>query len=279
MKILILVALVSLVVASVPLRCGTVSDGISNQDIDVQASTSRIAASWPGFEDGKERNRILRYEWAVVSSSQAGKLLTAGECQLQSVVLGLPNVLGWTNAETSTSGSANVHLKNGETYYVVVRATTALGVQKYSNSDGVTVDTSVQEERLGHKRDKNKVTKDSTANINAQCPIDLDNACSAGQVSVRDFLEQFYGPAQFLADNSAVATFRILPFAGVSKVIDDDDDDDDRLSDGDVIGIAIGITSFFCFLVIGIILLTSLGTSAGGKFDTNVRRHENVEEF
>jgi hypothetical protein len=73
MKLLIFVALVSLALASTPLRCGTVNELGEDKalDIDIQASVNKISASWAGFEDGWEKNRALRYEWCIISSKLA----------------------------------------------------------------------------------------------------------------------------------------------------------------------------------------------------------------
>merc|ERR1711976_1035162 len=219
----------------------------------------------------------------LFSSSQA-KSLEAGTCRESAGFLGQPNVVGWTNVEKATTASTNVKLTEGETYYVVIRATTSFGKQRYANSDGVKIDSTFvepQEEVKRAPRQAEQQPKRDTVNSQEEdCPIDQERRCRAAQVSVREYLEEFYGPAQFLAENSAIVAFRgtvvAPPFIIAGQ--DDDDDDDDDLSDGEVIGIAIGICAFFCFLALILIFLASLGSS-GGKFDTNVRRHENVEEF
>jgi hypothetical protein len=234
------------------------------------------------------------------------------ECRTSAGFLGIPDVYGWVNADQATSATAkNLHLKNGETYYVVVRATTALGTQKYTNSDGIRIDTahvanqerSVPGTQTHSRQEKYIVFPQSTGTCgNSECPINEEWRCPAGdstdsheshpprsidgdsfyykRPSVREYLEQFYGKPQFLVENSAIAPFRLAPVVVDITDSDDDDsdDDDDDLSTGDVIGIAIGITAFFCFIVIGVILVSSLFGNSD-KFDTNVRRHDNVEEF
>jgi hypothetical protein len=298
------VALVSLALASAPLRCGTVNELGEDKtlDIDVQASLNKISASWAGFEDGWEKNRVLRYEWCIISSSVArSQQIQDRECRTSAGFLGHPDVYGWVNAERSTSASAsNLRLKNGETYYVVVRATTALGTQKYTNSDGIRVDTAHVAARQERSTGVNVKRSESIPSFpqstltcgTTECPINEEWRCPAGdeggvdsfyfkRPSVREYLEQFYGPPQFLVENSAIAPFRIGPVVvDITDKDNDDDgaDDEDDLSDGDVIGIAIGITAFFCFIVIGVILVASLFGN-NDKFDTNVRRHDNVEEF
>jgi len=288
MKIFLLVALLfSLTFATSVLHCGVVNDG-NNGDIDVQASTSKLSASWSGFEDGSERNRILRYEWCVISSVFASNSINERGCRVNSGFIGQPDVMGWTNAERTTSVSANLRLKNGETYYIVVRATTALGFQKYTNSDGVTIDINYVEHQTRKVTPRNTIEeRDQVTNVvsssipcdNSDCEINQNWKCNAAQVSVREYLEEFYGPAQFLVDNSAITIFR-LPIVAPGPVIKHHhhDDDDDDLSTGDVIGIAIGITAFFCILALIAIVLSTF-TGSGGKFDTTVRRNENVEEF
>jgi len=325
MKILLFVALISLAFASAPLRCGVVNELGEERgvDVDIQASTTKLAASWSGFEDGWEKNRILRYEWCIISSSLArSQEIQDRECRTTSGFLGLPDVYGWVNAERSSSGIANnLRLKNGETYYVVIRATTALGAQKYINSDGITIDTSLEAKKTRNNEERDvsdrKLQERYTTPpafaqspgtcATVECPINEEWRCPGSfevsdsnsasrsafdstlngdgfyykRPSVRAYLEQFYGPPQFLIENSALAPFRVAPIVPVvgNGVVDDDGaDDEDDLSDGDVIGIAIGITAFFCFITIGIILVASLFGS-GDKFDTNVRRHDNVEEF
>lgn len=54
----------------VPL-CGTILDGSSKGiDQSLQFSSVRtISAQWLDFEDNRERNRVLRYEWAVISQN------------------------------------------------------------------------------------------------------------------------------------------------------------------------------------------------------------------
>lgn len=287
MKILFLVALVSLAFAATPLHCGVVIDGSSSEDIDVQSSLSKISASWPGFEDGWEKNRVLRYEWAVISSSLASNAVKARECRENSGFVGLPDILPWTNAETKTSASASVRLTNGETYYVIVRVTTALGTQKYVNSDGVRVDNTLANVKTSSQsvRDvesRSNAERNVPVTLNEDCPIDQGWRCQAAQVSVREYLEQIYGPPQYAVAKSALAEFFGIPVVApivLTENNDDDDDDDDDLSTGDVIGIALGITAFFCLIAIAAILLSTLLSGSGSKFDTNVRRHENVEEF
>merc|ERR1712137_696612 len=280
MKIWLLLSMGLFVAVCSSLSCGVVNDGLK-LDVDIQPSTTKLSASWSGFEDGKERNRILRYEWAVVSSSYASGL-EAGTCRENAGFLGHPNVVGWTNVEKATSASANVKLADGETYFVVIRATTAFGYQRYANSDGVTIDSSFveQQEEVREKRAAPAATRNHEQPANTrscsqtdECAIDQERRCRAGQVSVREYLEEFYGPAQFLAENSAIVAFRGAVVAPAFVVAGEDD-----LRTGEVIGIAIGICAFFCFLALILIFLTSLGSS-GSKFDTNVRRHENVEEF
>lgn len=75
MKVYFAVAVLFLVAAASALeqpRCGLVFDGaVRGVDVDVQGSTARVFASWTGFEDGSERQRVLRYEWAVISENLA----------------------------------------------------------------------------------------------------------------------------------------------------------------------------------------------------------------
>lgn len=65
---LLLVAVAALASAS-SAPCGVVFDGAHKGDIDLQRATDSIAAHWFDFEDSLERNRVLRYEWAVISEA------------------------------------------------------------------------------------------------------------------------------------------------------------------------------------------------------------------
>ena len=79
--------------------------------------------------------------------------IQARECRTSAGFLGLPDVYGWVNADRASSAVANnLRLKNGETYFVVIRATTALGTQKYINSDGITIDTSLETKNRNEER-------------------------------------------------------------------------------------------------------------------------------
>ena len=76
MKVLaVLFLFVVLALADQSLRCGQVFDGLS-ADIDSVESSQKFKASWSGFEDGKEKNRIVRYEWAIISSDQITDAVT-----------------------------------------------------------------------------------------------------------------------------------------------------------------------------------------------------------
>ncbi|MBI2571446.1 MAG: hypothetical protein HYV63_30935 [Candidatus Schekmanbacteria bacterium] len=101
---------------------GAVDDG-AGADVDYQLSTTTIAASWSGFNDGG--SGIASYEWAIGTTS------------------GGTEVQGWTSAGLSTSASnAGLTLAHATTYFVSVRATDAVGNSGApATSDGVTVDT------------------------------------------------------------------------------------------------------------------------------------------
>merc|ERR1711934_122513 len=251
---------------------GFVRDGISS-DIDVQSSTSAIKASWSGFTGEK----ILRYEWAVVSSKLAPESFSGNSCREMQGFRGHPDIFGWQNAGTSTSASATASLVDGEKYFIVVRATNALGQQFYSNSNGFIVDASFVEEteKIQVQTSQVEQPKQVKSFIFAQeeCPINQLWKCNAGQVSVREKLKEYYGPPLF----GIIAGF----VAPVSTVVEDDDDDDDGgfiISGGGAFGIAVAITAFFCLLVLGIMFISAFGKE-GGEFKTNVRRHEHVDEF
>mmetsp|Transcript_62665 Transcript_62665/g.116548 ORF Transcript_62665/g.116548 Transcript_62665/m.116548 type:complete len:303 (+) Transcript_62665:168-1076(+) len=302
MKVYFAVAVLFLVAAASALeqpRCGLVFDGaVRGVDVDVQGSTARVFASWTGFEDGSERQRVLRYEWAVISENLATEAVLDGQCRLEQGFRGHPDVLGWINVESAEQASATVGLSRGATYYTVVRATTSFGVQKYMNSDGFTV---AEVEETLQQREENveeaKLTERGPGayaqpNViyNNDCPIDQRLRKESAGVSVGEFLDSIYGPAEFsrTAQTNIIFTAAVAPLVGQAQGgvadqgdIDDDDGDDDDdvdIGTGSVIGIAIGITFFCCLLVIGIIILTS-SASKSDKFGVNVRRNENQEDF
>ena len=198
---------------------------------------------------------------------------------------------GWQNIGTATVAVANnINLVSGKKYFTVVRATTALGEQRYANSDGFIAQSNIEENNLNTRSLENqnkKVTRDEIPSEDSLCSIDQEWACTAAKVSVRERLDAVYGPAsgQFLPFNLASATaFVLIPLGDLGTEIEpenNDDDDDDgsaSLNVGTIIGIGIGITAFFCLLTIGAIIIASF-TGKGGAFQGNVRPHQNIEEF
>ena len=290
MKVLCLIVLfVAVATASNLIRCGQVIDGLST-DVDTLQVNSRVQASWSGFEDGKERNRIIRYEWAIISSNIATSSVLERECRITSGIRGLPDVYGWQNVGTATVAIANnVNLVAGEKYYIIVRATTALGEQRYTNSDGF-IAQAKSEDNLNKRSLENekKVTRDETTSSGGDsvCSIDQAWACAAAQVSIRERLDAVYGPAsgQFLPFNLASATaFVVIPLGELGTEDDPESNNGGggggaSLNVGTIIGIGIGITAFFCLLTIGAIIIASF-TGKGGLGGDNVRPHQNIEEF
>ena len=284
MKVLaVLFLFVALACANQALRCGQVFDGL-NSDVD-EFSGLKFKASWADFEDGKERNRIVRYEWAIISSDQITEdSVAARECRLTAGFRGLP-VYGWQNVGTATVAVGTPSLQAGKTYYTIVRATTALGQQRYINSDGFTF----TDAKLNTRSTENtkKVTRDeSTGGDSSECSIDQAWACTAAKVSIRERLDAIYGPAsgQFLPFNLASATaFVVIPLGELGTEDDPESNngggnDSASLNVGTIIGIGIGITAFFCLLTIGAIIIASF-TGKGGLGGDNVRPHQNIEEF
>jgi hypothetical protein len=96
---------------------GTVNDG-PGADIDFQLSTTTIQANWSGFADPE--SGITGYQWAIGTS--------AGGTQVQ----------GFTPVALATSASnGSLSLANGQTYFVTVRASNAVGLTAEASSDGV----------------------------------------------------------------------------------------------------------------------------------------------
>lgn len=256
---------------------GIVRDGIST-DVDVQSSTSSVKASWSGFTGEK----ILRYEWAIVSSSLVPSTFGSNQCRNYQAFKGYPDVFGWQNAGTATSASATTRLVDGQKYFIIVRATNAIGQQFYSNSNGFTVDSFFTEQKevkiLTQNSRNTEETEKRCLNCNIQvreeCPIDQAWKCQAATVSVRQYLDEFYGPPRF-----GVRTGFTAPV--VVEVEDDDgngDDDDTNIQGAGAFGIGAAICLFFLLLAIGIMLISAFG-SQSDEFKTNVRRHDNAEEF
>jgi len=284
MKVLaVLFLLLALALADQALRCGQVFDGL-NLDVD-EFSATKFKASWVGFEDGKEKNRVVRYEWAIISSDQITEAVTARDCRIAAGFRGLP-VYGWQNVGTATVAVGTPSLQTGKTYYTIVRATTALGQQKYMNSDGFTVTEPKAELKKKSTENSKKVTRDEPSEESAECPIDQAWACAAAQVSIRERLDAVYGPAsgQFLPFNLASATaFVVIPLGDLGTEDEPENHNGGghhgaSLNVGTIIGIGIGITAFFCLLTIGAIIIASF-TGKGLAGDGNVRQHQNIEEF
>jgi len=308
-KFLIFTIVVVGVVSSIdnaPL-CGVIRDGDADVDLDVQFHDNKISASWAGFEDGKERNRVLKYEWAIVSESMMTAEMKENNCRDFSGLIGRPDVMGWTLTD-KTRVSANIELVRGNTYFVLVRATTALGKQTYSNSDGIFVSYDLpaapktaekferSDEGIHSLMQRNHVA------IEGDCPIDQANRCADNQVSVNEYLTAIYGPADFAKPTakagqvalggSSTAVFAIPPpgFAVYASDVrqpkkNNDDDDDDHieseLGPGGAIGIAIAIVGTVFFLFAIFVLVASFFGSKENRdnFKTNIRRSEATEEF
>ena len=206
-------------------------------------------------------------------------MLAAKSCRVSQEFRGHPDVYGWQNAGVSSSASATVRLAEGQKYFVVVRATNGLGQQFYANSNGFIVDSTFVEEReeIQPRESHTKSSEGSAARsvifAQAECSINQAWKCNAGQVSVREKLEEFYGPPRF----GVIAGFAAAPVV-VGDDDDDSDDDDDAIGGGGAFGIAVAITAFFCILVLGVMFIAAFGKE-GGEFQTNVRRHDNVDEF
>ncbi len=114
----------AIVVDGTPPLAGTVSDGWTGADLDVQLSRTTIAAHWTGFND--PQSGIVGYEWAIGTTSGGQEILAfAG--------------VG-TRTQASTSAiDLMLALSTGAPYYVTVRATNGTSQTVTATSDGVTV--------------------------------------------------------------------------------------------------------------------------------------------
>jgi len=215
--------------------------------------------------------------WAIVSGSLAYNDINDKDCNSLSGIRGYPDIYGWKNVGISTSANAQAKVVDGDEYFIVVRATNSEGKQFYANTNKFTAVTSkpleINTRNIDVEQKLETSPKIERAIAQSDCPIDQAWRCNAAKVSVREYLAQFYGPPNY----GVPAAF--VPAA----VADDDDDDDDDdggapFGVGIVILIAIAITLFFYILALAAMLLAGFGKE-GGEFKTNVRRHENAEEF
>ncbi len=107
-----------------PPVAGTVLDGWSGADLDVQLSTTTLAAHWSGFSDAQ--SGIAGYAWALGT--------TPGGEQVRAF-----SAVGLQTAASTSAVDALLSLSPGTTYYVSVRATNGAGLTSTASSDGVQV--------------------------------------------------------------------------------------------------------------------------------------------
>merc|ERR1711862_1038611 len=229
--------------------------GSVSSQVNYKTSVPSLEVSWSGFAN---EERVIRYDLAVITEDSAPRGFSTFGCRDEAGFAGVPNVYGWKNTGSATSTSVVAPLSVGPRYMIVIRAAHASGAFTYANSFPF-----VLEEK--EVRFENEIA--------LTCPIDMANACHAGTISVRERLEEFYGPPRY----GVVAGF--IPGAGDN--IDDDDDDDDfsNVSAGWVIPIAVLITAVCCIAALGFVIVGGAAGKDGGEFKTNVRRHVNEEEF
>eukprot|EP00276_Gloeochaete_wittrockiana_P013783 CAMPEP_0184331460 /NCGR_PEP_ID=MMETSP1089-20130417/790_1 /TAXON_ID=38269 ORGANISM="Gloeochaete wittrockiana, Strain SAG46.84" /NCGR_SAMPLE_ID=MMETSP1089 /ASSEMBLY_ACC=CAM_ASM_000445 /LENGTH=322 /DNA_ID=CAMNT_0026654389 /DNA_START=22 /DNA_END=990 /DNA_ORIENTATION=- len=286
--------------------CGAVFDGArEGADLQVQGENDKIEAHWSGFENGMEKHRILRYEWAIVSSKQLkSSSLEENVCRSVAGFVGKPDVYGWANVERNTKVSASVPLTVGETYFVVLRATNSFGKLIFANSNGVTIEAqksslfarstsevksaSSSEERsdkrdIIHPRQALPFTSNGLVfDFNLNCPIDAANRCEQSKVKVGDYLTKIYGPADFtspaekpgtlaVAGGSSDVIFKVVPEVK-EKVRTDKSPgnvDNHKLNTGAAIGLAIGVVCFFFVLFAFVVVAAGVVSRAkDGKFGT-----------
>jgi len=182
-------------------------------------------------------------------------------------------------------------------YFIVLRITYSNGFQQYANSNGITI---TEPELPSPILKRNKFTRsadlipsefyypgealffaDGAIFVGANNPIDQENRFVAGLVSVGERLTQIYGPPQFTQDERANTIFTTLPQSTVGagygvdfqpfptpfprRLVADDDDDGNHLDDGAIIGIAIGVTAFFCIMVMCVIVIAFIVTGLRRK--------------
>jgi len=271
--------------------CGSVFDGSGTGiDAEFQNFNTSIQANWDGFESGTEKP--LRYEWAVISELQASIMEGKENCRLLPGFRGIPDTFGWRSVGTQEIASTKVNLKTGNKYFIVLRITYSNG-QLYANSNGITIS---EAETPSQPLKRNKYTRSadeipSTFEypgeplifpnggifVGANNPIDQANRYAAGLVSVGERLTNIYGPAQFAQDERANTIFTTLPQSHVGlgygvnfqpfptpfprHLILDDDDDGSHLNNGAIIGIALGITAFFCIMIMCVIVIAFILTA------------------
>lgn len=283
MKLLLLgqlLALLALCVASEP--CGMVLDGARAEDAEVQASTSSIAATWSSFEDGMERNRVLRYEWAVISEKIITQDIKDGACREHTGFIGAPDVRDWEAVGTRTQASASgLKLREGVSYFVVVRATKALGKQVYANTDGVVIDPSYVEQAEARPRRSSRSVEEAQqaqqVSFTGECAIDAENRCRASAKTVGQFLEEVYGPAEFNRRSQSINLFRTLP----PELIESESSEESEGTGvhwGIFVGVALGALALCILLVLVLALVTGI-SSKSNKFRTNINRNDNMDEF
>jgi len=282
LKLFLLVAL-SAFVFTADFQCGRIYDGnTKGVDSDYQSFNTSIGANWEGFGDLK--NKAIHYEWSVISESQASQIRD-GNCRTQSGFRGTPDTLGWRSVGRSESGESFANLKTGNKYYVVLRITTITGTHYYANSNGITI----VESKSSSSLKRTKFTR-TTATYSGEPvffpngavfvgwdnPIDQANRENAAKVSVAEKLNKIYGLPQYAQDELANVIFTTVPTStagrgyGVNfnpfptpfpkRLIMDDDDDGSHLNDGAIIGIAIGVTAFFCIMVMCVIVIAFIVT-------------------
>jgi len=290
LKLFLLVALSAFVFAGELRQCGSVFDGgVAGSDAEFQSFNTSIQANWVGFE--KDNERPLRYEWAVVSEAQGSKFDGIENCRLFPGFRGIPDTLSW-KAVSGSSASSKLSLKNGNKYFVILRITYSNGIQLYANSNGVNI---VESETPAPILKRNKFTRSAdlipalleypgeplffpngAIFVGSNNPIDQDNRYAAGKVSVAERLNAIYGLPQYAQDERVNVIFTTLPESTVGvgygvnfqpfptpfprRLVHDDDDDGDHVDTGAVIGIAIGITAFFCIMVMCVIVIAFIVT-------------------
>jgi len=271
------------------IKCGKVFDGLTNGaiDMDVQTSTSTIAANWVGFG-----NEVLFFEWAIVSDSYRIPLtssMTSEGCYEDLRII-RPDVMQWEKLEKHSSSAikSNLSLSEGRKYFVLLRVTYRTGLQLIAISNGVTVITPLDDDQLFdtsssgevhskmeirnldgkrieiHNRNKRNFIQTSTATVttsenciasdfSSTCPIDNANRCRQDtHKRVSDYLNQIYGKAVFPQITEQPTIILVEHF-------DDDDDGDYYWILAPIIGFIFGLFLLALCLVCIVFVCCNMG--------------------
>jgi len=270
----VFVVLLGLAFATEDLKCPRVYDGLTNGhfDLSTQFSSNSMSANWVGLSS----DEVLTYDCAIISESSLRA--RDSSCRAVQGFPGIPDIKNWVNVRKENSVTfTNLKLTPENKYVVVLRTTLKNGAHVYSNSDGILVlpqELSLEGSGKQRSEEPERVRNVQTRAVSdgELCPIDEANRCRAGQVSVQDFLNEFYGPPRFPADD-----FFLFGIAAAAAGDDDDDDDDDN-SGGIIGGVVGGVLLLCCLCLLLLALLSFLLGAKGGEEPFSERIVERKQE-